>query len=579
MKIIYELFWIIYKKNTHDIYDIMPFMDYDISLKKQMQIRFSILMVLIFFILISVLTVYLGKILVENTTDYTGKIVNSISSEVDLHLMRINDLLTVAADNSLFSNASERSKADYAWRAVDFLHTLILDHPEIQDVILLNKVGYAVIGTGKPIHQEYNFYQQPWVYTRYGTGEKSYFLDPHNENYYLHGGGDRDVVSILFPLPEQGSSNLSQAALLCNVNSIELEQLTRDLIPVKNSRITIYDRIGKSLFSRKVSLPVGKMITVNAVSPLTGWNLVASIPQMEILKDIRALFYLFLIIMITAVIVTIITASRISMKISQPIESMASKMREIGNGNFTLSLFDSHATVEIASLGKEIDIMIGQITEYQQRIGETQLFALQEQINPHFLFNTLQTIQSLTVQNQQRDIRRVTTLLGEILRYSMYNPWELVSLSSEFSYVEKYLEIQSYRFPGQFTYSIDCPEELKSSGILKLLIQPIVENSINHGFNGMENRHIAMTVHKEESGIVIIVADNGHGMDQVSLDEIKEKLQTATIKNSQTIGLQNVHERIILKFGRYFGLEIQTTENIGCSVLMHLPIYDPGENT
>ncbi len=556
----------------------MPLMDSNISLKKQMQIRFTILMVLIFFILISVFTAYLGKILIKKTTDYTGKIVNSISGEVDLHLMRINDLLTVAADNSLFSNASERSKADYAWRAVDFLHTLILDHPEIQDVILLNKVGYAVIGTGKAIHQEYNFYQQPWVYISSGTEKRSYFLDPHNENYYLKGGGERDVVSILFPLPDQDSQSSSQAALLCNVNSFELEQLTRDLIPVKNSRITIYDKFGISLFPREKNRPSGKMITVSAESPLTGWNLVASIPQIEIINDIRTLFYLFIIILITAVIVTIITASRISMKISQPIETMAAKMGEIGKGNFTLSLFDSRATTEISSLGKEIDTMISRITEYQQRIGETQLFALQEQINPHFLFNTLQTIQSLTVQNQQRDIRRVTTLLGEILRYSMYNSWELVPLISEFSYVEKYLEIQSYRFPGQFTYSIDCPEDLNTGGILKLLVQPIVENSINHGFNGLANRHIAMSVHREESGMVIIIADNGRGINQKELDNIKAKLQNITTKNSHAIGMQNVHERIILKFGRYYGLEIQSSENNGCSVLMHLPICKPGDN-
>lgn len=549
-----------------------------ISLKKQMQIRFSILMVLIFFILISVFTAYLGKILIKKTTDYTGKIVNAISGEVDLHLLRINDLLTVAADNSLFSNASERSKADYAWRAVDFLHTLVLDHPEIQDVILLNKVGYAVIGTGKAIHQEYNFYQQPWVYNRLSTEKRSYFLDPHDENYYINGGGDRDVISILFPLPEQDSQNHSPAALLCNVNSFELEQLMKDLIPVRNSRITIYDKMGISLFPGEKNLPSGKMITVSVKSPLTGWNLVASIPQIEILNDIRSLFYLFIIILITAVIVTIITASRISMKISQPIETMAAKMGEIGKGNFSLSLFDSRATTEISTLGKEIDTMISRITEYQQRIRETQLFALQEQINPHFLFNTLQTIQSLTVQNQQRDIRRVTTLLGEILRYCMYNPWELVPLSSEFAYVEKYLEIQTYRFPGQLTYSIDCPADLKTGGILKLLIQPIVENAINHGFNGLANRHIAMSVHREESGMVIIIADNGHGINQKKLDRIKARLQNITARNSQTIGLQNVHQRIILKFGRYYGLEIQSSENKGCSILMHLPICVTGDN-
>lgn len=559
-------------------------MDSKISLKKQMQIRFSILMVLIFFILLSLLTVYIGKILITNTREYTQKIVDSISREVDLQLMRVNDLLTVASDNILFSNASERSKADYAWRAVDFLHNLILDHPEIQDVILLNKAGYAVIGTGKAVHQDYSFYQQPWVYKRQKHSNKSYFLSAHQENYYLNEGGQKEVVSILFPLIEPGSRNSSAAALLCNINSIELEQITRDLIPVRNSSIHIYDLNGNSLFRRNDSLELqrglfaGELLTVNTTSALTGWSLVARIPQFEILKEIRSLVYLFILVLGSAVLITIITASRISIRISRPIESMADRMKEIGKGNFGLSLYDPKATTEIASLGIEIDTMISQITEYQKRIGETQLFALQEQINPHFLFNTLQTIQSLTVGNREKDIRRVTILLGEILRYSMYNPWELVPLSSEFSYVEKYLEIQSYRFPGQFSYSINCPKELESSGILKLLIQPLVENSINHGCTGLVDRHIAMTVLREEGGLVIIIADNGHGIDQDTLDSVKQKLQLAGNNRSHTIGLQNVHERIILKFGQYYGLEIQAKEQRGCTVMIHLPIQSSGES-
>lgn len=558
-------------------------MDSYISLKKQIQIRFSVLMVIIFSILISLLTIYPGKILIENTRAYTEKIVTSISREVDLHLIRVNDLLAVAADDILFSNASERSKADYAWKAVDFLQNLVLDHPEIQDVILLNKVGYAVIGTGKAILQEYNFFQQPWLYTSMQNKQESYFLGPHKENYYLNGGGEKEVISILYPLKKSNIDTDAPAALLCNINIVELSHITKDLIPVKNSLIELYSINGDPVFpidSQKVrndSSIIENMLTVEARSPLTEWTLIARIPVIEILKEIRTLFILFLIVLGTAVLITIITAGRISNKISRPIETIANKMKEIGQGNFTLSLYDPSATSEIAQLGKEIDIMIGHITEYQQRIGETQLFALQEQINPHFLFNTLQTIQSLTIQNQQKDIRRVTILLSEILRYSIYNPWELVSLKNEFSFVEKYLEIQSYRFPGQFTYNIDCPDELAATGILKLLIQPIVENAIHHGFNGLEDRHIAMSVHREDSGIVIIIADNGHGMNNDVQDRIKRDFKSDSNPKSQTIGMQNVHERILLKFGRYYGLTIQSKPSIGCSILMHLPLKNYGD--
>ncbi|MBI9100975.1 MAG: histidine kinase [Spirochaetales bacterium] len=562
-------------------------MDFKFSLKNQIQVRFSLMIILVLFLFSIVMVLYFANVLTRNAENYSKEIITSTSREVDHYLLQILSLMKVAAESDVIRSASERSKAGYAWRAVDFLQNLALDHPEIRDIILLNKVGYSVIGTGKPVRQDYNFYQQTWISLKGRVLKDAFFLDPHNEDYYTRGGGDNEVVSIILPIKTGDNQNLhtESAGILCNLNIIELKNLTRYMIPVKNSSIMIYDIEGKPIFDDLKGLNSddqsidgaelfarnGEYMLVQTVSALTGWHLAAFLPQKEILRDLNLLIYIFILGTVFAIIITLLIAARLSMKISQPLEEMAGRMKEIGQGNFYLGLSDIEATTELLALGKSIDSMIHHINHYQESIRETQLFALQEQINPHFLFNTLQSIKSLTIDNRGEDIRKITTVLGEILRYGMYNPWELVPLKEELDFVEKFLTIQSYRFPDQFTYGIECPEDLARVPILKLLIQPIVENSIIHGFEGKIKKKIDITVARETGGVAILITDNGKGISQEKLTEIKEGLRDSPRKRSSKIGLKNVQERINLQFGQHFGLEITSSTGCGCSVFLHLP--------
>lgn len=554
-----------------------------ISLKKQMQVRFSLVIVVMFFTLIVSLTFYFSSVLLHNAKTYNQGLVHSVKDQVDLYLIRTLDLLTVAADNPLFSNASERAKADYAWRAMDFLQQLILDHPEIQDMILLNKAGYAVIGTGKPIDQYFNFYQQPWVYERQELEQKAYFLDPHPENYYLFEGGNREVFSILYPLSDIVGSIIlpNAAALLCNINTIELEKTITNLLPLQNSRIDIIDTLNHSFFqelssteaSGSFSLLTRTPIIIESFSNLTGWRILASVPSGEVLKNIPVLLLLSLLALLCAVFITLFTASRISRNISKPVEVMAEGMKQIGAGDFAVELHDPEATAEIAQLGADIDQMIRQITYCQQQFTNAQLFALQEQINPHFLFNTLQAIQSLTVTNEQKGIRQITSLLGEILRYSMYDPWKLVPLSDEFSFVERYLQIQLIRFPGLFSYTISCPAACREISIMKLLIQPVVENAIVHGFSQRDRKYLLdISVTRDNTGARIRITDNGCGVAEGQLAAINRRLQDAQHPVYEAaIGLDNVNERIHLKFGTTFGVQIESVEHHSTTVTLFVP--------
>ena len=222
-----------------------------VSLKRQIQNRFSILLLLSILLVGSALTIYMSRVLTRDSVGYNQEIVTVIQREMDLYFLRILDLMTVASENDLIRSVSERAKTGYAWRAVDFLQNLIIDHPEVKDIILLNKAGYAVVSTGGPITQWYNFYQQPWFYSKVSSLGKALFLDPHGEDYYVEGGGDKEVVSFVLSLGGEDSVNSLRggAALLCNINISELQNFSSGLSRIKNSTLAIYTASGESLFS------------------------------------------------------------------------------------------------------------------------------------------------------------------------------------------------------------------------------------------------------------------------------------------------------------------------------------------
>ena len=265
------------------------------------------------------------------------------------------------------------------------------------------------------------------------------------------------------------------------------------------------------------------------------------------------------------------SAGRISRAISLPVEIMAHRMGEIGKGNYSLTLEEEEGALELGELGRSIDNMVRRILVFQERIREAQLMALQEQINPHFLFNTLQTIKSLTIDDRGADIRDITSRLGELLRFGLYSPWELVPLEKELEMVENYLKIQELRFPGAFQFHSEIPDSLKHTPILKLLLQPLVENSLLHALVPDQILDISISAYSELGATVVLLTDNGRGMTPDRLNELQEALDHRNPQGENQIGLKNVAERLFLQFGPDYRMRINSEQGQGCRIILTLP--------
>lgn len=216
---------------------------------------------------------------------------------------------------------------------------------------------------------------------------------------------------------------------------------------------------------------------------------------------------------------------------------------------------------------------------------EAEMRALQSQINPHFLYNTLDTIRGQAIICHADNVARMTKALANIFRYSISAPSDIVSIRSELKNTDDYILIQKYRFPKKFAIVKEIEDEdvLDNCMIPMLTIQPLIENAVNHGFEKIsENGLIKIRIFSTQSSMKIIVTDNGQGISQSKLESIIKALKNDThilmnSSESQThtgIALYNINKRLKFYYGEKYGLNIYSTEKVGTSVELILPLLN-----
>jgi two-component system sensor histidine kinase YesM len=223
---------------------------------------------------------------------------------------------------------------------------------------------------------------------------------------------------------------------------------------------------------------------------------------------------------------------------------------------------------------EEIENLIQMVYEEQRAKREAELKILQAQIKPHFLYNTLDTIQWMAQERNAPDIAQITVALTHLFRIGLSKGNEIIPLSEELKHVESYLIIQLARYEDKLSYHIDLPEALKSQHVLKLILQPLVENAIYHGIKPKRGPGtIDIQVHRNEQRLYIRVSDDGVGISAERLAELREMLQRTENRPAEAgFGLYNVHERIVLTYGEPYGLFVDSKDHQGTVIEVCLPV-------
>ncbi|GAE28837.1 sensor histidine kinase [Halalkalibacter hemicellulosilyticus] len=282
--------------------------------------------------------------------------------------------------------------------------------------------------------------------------------------------------------------------------------------------------------------------------------------------------------MIFAFVFTLIFSSTIT----KPIRKLANEMEQVEKENFQTTTRLSNRTDEVGRLERSYSYMINRIKqlidqEYKSEIEkkDAQLIALQSKVNPHFLYNTLQLIGDRAFANKGEQVYEIIQALSRMFRYVVKQQKTLVTISEEVNYLQHYLAIQKRRFVGKLTVEVYVDEEAEEAELPVLTLQPIVENAFVHGFaSSVDHWVLDISVQVVFDEVEIMITDNGKGLNEEKLQQVKERLRNSNqrpLDQQDSIGVTNVDSRIKLLFGQEFGVEIESSEDIGTSITIRIP--------
>lgn len=312
----------------------------------------------------------------------------------------------------------------------------------------------------------------------------------------------------------------------------------------------------------------------------TGWKMVSVIPANELFVDASRVKNIILLSVVIMMVMSTVIAFFISRRISLPIHNLIRLMEKVAEGNLSVrakvARFD-----EIGKLNKHFNIMIGDIQNLISSVyisnlkqKEAELASLEAQINPHFLYNTLQSIKWLSDIHQAPDIGDMAISLAKIFRFSIKGA-PIVSLYEELQHVKDYVSIQKFRYGDRFELHVQVPEDALDCQIPKLIIQPLVENAILHGIETNEEQ-VTITIWAAvgTDSLHIGVEDNGAEVSEDSIASIRQSLYSAAgpqITPQKSLGLRNIHERLQMLYGNDYGLQVDRRPERGFSVVASLP--------
>lgn len=449
--------------------------------------------------------------------------------------------------------------------------------------------------------------QQPWFTQAMAEIENMHFSTPHIQNLFQDDAKRYHfVISLSRAVDVIDGDRPENGVLLVDLKYSYLEEMMNRMNDSNRGRYyyvcdgagnliyhPYYNKINRGLFRENTDIVCtsedgvykkmrsedgNKQTVIISTIAYTGWKMVGVVRQ-DARTDSLEQFRIYMVVIVIMLIMMLLLVNRIvSKKISSPILKLDASVRayEAGEkpdiyigGSYEIR----HLGNSIQSSYEEIERLMKKIMEEQNERRKSELAALQSQINPHFLYNTLESITWMIESGKNQDAVFMISELAKLFRISLSRGKTIISIKDELQHCRNYMNIQKYRYKERFETEYDISEEIYSFCTVKLILQPILENAIYYGVGDMdkdEDPRIVVRGWKQEQDIYIAVSDNGIGMRHEDVENILTGNQKA-IKHGSGVGLINVHTRIRLMFGKKYGLIVESEPDEGTTVTIHLP--------
>jgi two-component system sensor histidine kinase YesM len=546
------------------------------------------------------------KIIDRQVNNYTLQLIGNVNKTLEFYagnIQNISYFISFQPEVQRFLYEDALTADDYEVRK--FLQGITTLYTEVAGIMLVNSEG-DYISNEMYARTQRNLTEEDWY--QQAVAQKGIFSligHPKGRNVITHVDyKEEEVVSVVRAILDPESQQV-KGVVLIDLKLRVIAETVKDVRLGKTGFLMVVDHRGdaiympqtetaahidRSWFTAETSGILSKNIeghdlqVIYRTSPFTNWTTVGVFPREEKAGEVREI-RLYLVTFVFVLILLGIAASYyLSHTISLPIRQLMSMMRKAEDGNLSVR-FRGGRHDEVGMLGRSFNAMLTQIDRLIDLVGleqrkkrEAELRSLQAQIKPHFLYNTLDTIHWLARKNGAHEVTEVVESLSRLFRIGLSRGNEMISLHDEFEHVKSYLIIQKTRYKEKLNYSISMDPTLAQCEVLKLILQPIVENAIYHGIKERRGPgQIDIVARRDERGIAVDVRDDGVGMSEETLERLREKLtlQTASNEASETgggYGLLNVQERIRLNYGAQYGLELHSKKGQGTTVTVRHPI-------
>lgn len=586
------------------------------SLRVKIILIFFVVLIFPCFFFTQYATRCVDEIMQQQTFSAAGKTFDETLSSVQRHIEKVSHVMDLLVYDDLIYRMASTDPRDYPYiyqledsRALSTSFHYLIHLSEISNIRLYVKNDYLYSLENKNIFSMEDIADTEW-YQELLTAPSGEWFTPLD--FAGQPALERQLFSSMRLIYDPGNPASPLAVLRVDLTQPALEQALNRTATTKNATMLLLsgsrnenqiilsssnkdaDALPKNISSSLSEIPQDTWSTVSVDGvefysyctslPPTGWKLAAVVPYSDIYSvshDLRTqMIQVMLIIAVIAYAAALLLINPTLRRIGQ----LAASMQKVESGNMNVH-FSSFSHDEIGQLTVHFNHMMNRIRDLMEEkvqqgleIKNLELKALQAQINPHFLYNTLDTINCLAIQKDVPEIVTVVSSLAAFYRISLSKGADQIPIRDEIRHAKAYLKIQNARFEDRIKSFWEVDPSLEQLLMIKIILQPIIENAVLHGICEREDKSGTIVIRgwQEGNDVYITVTDNGVGMDaEKTASMFSPNLSTETAPTSSGYGLQNISDRLRLAYGLDFGLSCESTPKVGTTVTVHIPAVSP----
>lgn len=588
-----------------------PFLSGFKSIQSAIMVSFSLLMLVALLVFMVIALDYTEKTVTENATTYSSQIINQVNYDIDSYIdymKNISGMVVQSRDVQSYLYTKDQSAAlekDQLDRTLALFRSITESRSDISNVVAMSTSGKSIVNDGyTKLNPAVDIKNMDW-YQEAMESESGIALSySHVQNMIK---SSYEWVITLCRVLKNQRTNEKAGVFFIDLNYSAISDLCENNKIGKKGYIFILDKEGRVIYHPQQQLIYGGLksehideimgtkedtlivqddsnaiLYTRSVSEQTGWTVVGKTYMSELLRNSRQTQILYAMVAVFLLFLVLLVSWAIARGITRPVETLKNAMSKVEHGEFAQAEAEVITNNEIGSLTNSFNIMTKRIQELmeaniqeQAQKRKSEMKALQAQINPHFLYNTLDSIIWMAEGKKNEEVVLMTAALAKMLRQSISTQDEEVLILNEIEHVKSYLTIQKMRYQDKLEYDIDVEPDIRGVRIIKLTLQPLVENAIYHGLKYKSTiGHLWIRGYQMAGAVYLEIEDDGDGMTQEELDHILEK-HKVNMKNNG-VGVYNVQQRLQLYYGTEYGISYISEKGRGTTAIIKIPA-DGGE--